>query len=50
MKEKVDRYLKEMLDARGLFIRYTEKNPDGDDVPAPLVGAAIAGLTAFENS
>lgn len=50
MKEKVDRYLKEMLDARGLFIRYTEKNPDEDDASAPLVGAAIAGLTAFENS
>ena len=38
-------------DARGLFIRYTEVNPDDEAVvPAPIVGAAIAGLTAFGKS
>jgi hypothetical protein len=37
----VQSYLKEILDVRGLHIRCIEVKD------APIVGAAIAGLTAF---
>ena len=42
LAEQVQAYLKELLAARGLHIRYVHI----DD--APVVGAAIAGLTAFQ--
>ena len=44
LKDKVQSYLKEILDARRLYIRCIQVKD------APIVGAAIAGLTAFQNS
>jgi hexokinase len=41
LEDKVQSYLKEILDVRGLHIRCIEVKD------APIVGAAIAGLTAF---